>query len=216
MNDQDMHHAGEREEGRRALKKAATRQALQQAAARMFAEHGYQETTVRDIASAAGVTERTFFRYFPSKEDLIFAEVLDLVPLMRREIPRRPADEPPLPAVLNGLLAAAAELDAGLAILFVGAPPRSLSSNALRTHVLTDFEDGIAEALALRFTRQATDEPPHRRALRASVLARASVAAVRSALIAYSSDDAPDADNPSAGDFRALLQEAFEVLRGAA
>ncbi|MGA5067799.1 hypothetical protein ACPB9E_29160 [Streptomyces exfoliatus] len=32
----------------------------------------------------------------------------------------------------------------------------------------------------------------------------------------YSSDDAPDADNPSAGDFRALLQEALEVLRGAA
>ncbi|MFI6648897.1 hypothetical protein ACIBI8_14925 [Streptomyces sp. NPDC050529] len=109
-----------------------------------------------------------------------------------------------------------AELDTGLAILFVGAPPRSLSSNALRTHVLTGFEDGIAEALALRFTQQATDEPPHRRALRASVLARAAVAAVRSALIAYSSDDTPDADNPSAGDFRALLQEAFEVLRGAA
>ncbi|MEU2616849.1 TetR family transcriptional regulator [Streptomyces sp. NPDC007157] len=204
------------EEGRRARKKAATRQALQQAAARMFAEHGYQETAVKDIAAAAGVTERTFFRYFPSKEDLIFAEILDLVPLLKREIPLRPSAEPPLSAVLNGLLTAAAELDSGLAILFVGAPPRSLSGNAPRTHVLTSFEDGIADALETRFARQAPDEPPHRRALRASVLARAAVAAVRGALIAYSYDGTGDADHRSVDDFAALLTEAFEVLRGAA
>ena len=60
--------------GRREAHKQATRQALQQAADRLFAEHGYGATTVRDIAEAAGVTERTFFRYFTGKEELIIED----------------------------------------------------------------------------------------------------------------------------------------------
>jgi AcrR family transcriptional regulator len=203
------------EEGRRARKKAATRRALQEAAARMFDERGYQETTVKDIAAAAGVTERTFFRYFPSKEDLIFAEVLDLVPLLQQEILRRPAAEPPLTAVLNSLVTVAGGRDAGLAILFVDAPPRALSTQAPLTHVLTDFEDGIAEALDTRFTHQTPDVLPARRALRASVLARASVAAIRSAMIARAARVATDPSHRFVDDFAAQVEEAFDVLRGA-
>src|SRR6202041_319663 len=67
--------------GRREANKQATRQALQQAADRLFAEHGVTQTTVRDIADAAGVTERTFFRYFGSKEDLIIRDAFDWIPL---------------------------------------------------------------------------------------------------------------------------------------
>ncbi|GAA5025845.1 hypothetical protein BKI49_28085 [Streptomyces sp. Tue6028] len=210
-----MNDWGEREPGLRDRKKAATRRTLLQTAARMFAERGYQETTVKDIASAAGVTERTFFRYFPSKEDLVFAEVLDLVPLLRREIPRRPAGEPPLTAVLNGLVEAAGALDEGLAILFVGTPPRALPTGARRTHVLTDFEDGIADALVVRLAEQHPDEPDDRRARRAAVLARVSVAVIRSALLAHVSEDAAGPERRSVDDFGTLLREAFDAVREA-
>ena len=55
--------------GRREANKRATREALSRAAQTLFTEQGFAATTVRDIADAAGVTERTFFRYFESKED---------------------------------------------------------------------------------------------------------------------------------------------------
>jgi AcrR family transcriptional regulator len=215
---QDMQSTQDAQEmGRRDRKKAATRRDLLRSAARMFAERGYQETTVKDIAAAAGVTERTFFRYFPSKEDLVFAELLDFVPLLKQEIARRPADEPPYTAVLGGLLAAAGRLDGGLGILFVGVPPRAMSTGARRSSVLTEFEDGIAEALGGRLAHRSPDEPARTRALRASVLARASVAAVRAALIAFTTrDDAPAGPPPSVPpveDFAELLREAFAVLR---
>lgn len=113
------------EPGRRAEKKAATREALQRAAARMFEERGFQNTTVKDIAAAAGVTERTFFRYFPSKEDLVYSEVLDLLPPLQAEIRSRPAEESPLTTVLNGLAVAAAQSGSAFAILFVGMPARA-------------------------------------------------------------------------------------------
>jgi AcrR family transcriptional regulator len=79
--------------GRREAHKQATRQALQQAADRLFAEQGYGATTVRDIAEAAGVTERTFFRYFTGKEELIVEEALGWLPVLLDKLRRRPGDE---------------------------------------------------------------------------------------------------------------------------
>ncbi|GHE05126.1 TetR family transcriptional regulator [Streptomyces alanosinicus] len=202
----------EPELGRRDRKKAATRRTLLQTAARMFAERGFQDTTVKDIAAEAGVTERTFFRYFPSKEDLVFAEILDFVPLVAEEIPRRPAGEPPLTAVHHSLLAAAARREGGLAILFVGAPPRALTGQTRRTHVLTQFEDSIGAALAARFAEHEPEEPAGRRALRASVLARAAVGAVRGALLIHVRGAEAPASR-KAEDFAVLLDEAFALLR---
>ncbi len=79
--------------GRREAHKQATRQALQQAADRLFAEQGYGATTVRDIAEAAGVTERTFFRYFTGKEELIIEDALGWLPVLLDRLRARPADE---------------------------------------------------------------------------------------------------------------------------
>lgn len=59
------------EMGLRERKKARTRRQIAEAAARLFAEHGYEQVTVRDIASEAEVAEQTIYNYFQTKEQLV-------------------------------------------------------------------------------------------------------------------------------------------------
>ncbi|MEU9125561.1 helix-turn-helix domain-containing protein [Streptomyces sp. NPDC048506] len=58
--------------GRRERKKAQTRQALADAAMRLFTEHGFDNVGVREVAEAADVSLSTLFKHFPSKEALVF------------------------------------------------------------------------------------------------------------------------------------------------
>ncbi|MBV9206786.1 MAG: TetR family transcriptional regulator [Actinobacteria bacterium] len=86
-----------RPEGLRERKKARTRAAIREHALRLFREQGYQRTTVEQIAEAAEVSPSTFFRYFPTKEDLVLQDDMDT--RMIEALERQPAGLAPLSAV---------------------------------------------------------------------------------------------------------------------
>jgi AcrR family transcriptional regulator len=75
----------------RERKRTRTRLAIQAEAMRLFAEKGYETTTVEDIAYAAAISPRTFFRYFPTKEDVVLWDEYD--PVIEDLVAARPADE---------------------------------------------------------------------------------------------------------------------------
>jgi AcrR family transcriptional regulator len=64
--------------GRRARKKAATRQVIGETAIRLFGDHGIHAVTVDQIAAAADIGKGTIYNYFPTKEDIVLAFMVDL------------------------------------------------------------------------------------------------------------------------------------------
>ncbi len=76
--------------GLRERKKAKTLAAIQSSALRLFREQGYNETTIEQIAAAAEVSPSTFFRYFPTKEDVVLLDLTD--PLVIDAFRAQPAE----------------------------------------------------------------------------------------------------------------------------
>jgi len=85
--------------GRRDRKKAETHEALRWAALRLALEHGYEQLTVEAITEAADVSVRTFFNYFTSKDDALFAPDPDGAEALAAELAARPTSEPPVAAL---------------------------------------------------------------------------------------------------------------------
>ncbi len=83
-------------EGARERKKRRTRLAVRQAAMELFSENGFAATTVDEIANRAGISARTFFNYFASKEQCVAFPHDDLAPSLRMALLARPKDEPPM------------------------------------------------------------------------------------------------------------------------
>jgi AcrR family transcriptional regulator len=76
----------------RQRKKTATRDRIRASALRLFREQGYDATTVEQIAGAAGVSHMTFFRYFPTKEDVVLSDSYD--PMIAAAVAQTPATWP--------------------------------------------------------------------------------------------------------------------------
>jgi AcrR family transcriptional regulator len=142
---------------RRERKKRQTRDALIHAGLRLFELKGYEHTTVREITDAVDVSERTFFRYFGSKEDLALSFIKDRTALFLRALAARPPREEPLTAVRNAFhdsLAETASPDAAeemasyLSVInLIEATPALLAANLRYQH---DFGDEIVSVLARR------------------------------------------------------------------
>jgi AcrR family transcriptional regulator len=197
--------------GKREAHKIATRRAIQTAADALFDANGYANTTVRDIADAAGVTERTFFRYFAGKEALLVKDIETWLPRLGDAIRERPVDEPPLDAV-QGALAVLDPSQSGsrpnLTWLFHDGPPGPKLERST-PGLLLRFEQQVADALADRL--RAHHELDGDDEFRCQVLARCAVAALRSAGIRNWQLRADGhADRP---DEAALVARAFAVLR---
>jgi AcrR family transcriptional regulator len=83
---------------------------LVQAAMQLYGEHGYEQTTVAEIAERAGLTERTFFRHFADKREVLFFGSADLQAVMVEALEQAPREISPLDAVAAALDAAAGML----------------------------------------------------------------------------------------------------------
>ncbi|MFN7148596.1 MAG: TetR/AcrR family transcriptional regulator [Microthrixaceae bacterium] len=97
--------------GRRERKVIETRRSILVAARQLFEADGYAETTVERIAEAADVAPRTFFRYFPTKESLLFADFDAVRREMLARLTQRPTDEDPLDSLAAALQWMAGEIE---------------------------------------------------------------------------------------------------------
>ena len=76
--------------GLRERKKQQTRETIVRVALQLFAERGYENTTLAEIADAADISRRTIFTYFASKEDIVFSDVPALFERLRQTLEQRP------------------------------------------------------------------------------------------------------------------------------
>jgi len=185
----------------RERKKAMTRAAIQKQALRLFMTRGYDRVTVEEIAAAAHVSHMTFFRYFPTKEDVVLSDEYDA--LIAERIRARPASEPDIEkvrrAVLEGLgLVYAANRDALLARTRLILGSAALRAGQWEQQRAT--ERLIAAALAA-FSGPADGEPD----LRARVVAAACLAAMSAAVELW-------AESNGAREMPDLIDQAFAAL----
>lgn len=130
----------------------STRDALRQAALRLFLERGYDAVSVAEVATAAGVSHMTFFRHFPTKESVVVGDLFD--PALAAAVAAQPVAAPPLRRTVRGLVDAMASPEAGdeltspefaARIRLLAATP-SLRSAVWASTAAT--EDAIVHALA--------------------------------------------------------------------
>ena len=85
--------------GLRERKKQQTRENITRSALRLFAERGYDETTLADIAEAADVSPRTIFSYYESKEDILFCQEGAFLQQLSERLEQRPAETTTVDAI---------------------------------------------------------------------------------------------------------------------
>jgi len=195
----------------RERKKARTRQALAEAALRLFAERGFEATTVADIADAADVSPRTFFTYFPAKEDVLFADTQDRIERIRAALAKRAPDE----SSLDALRRAARDILADPTfrpgaqrthMQVIGANP-ALGARALQD--LLAAEQVVAAAIAADLGVDQNDLQPQ-------IAAAAAVNALRGAFMAWFLSGASGDPQPAFDQALDLLEHGLGSLNAGA
>jgi AcrR family transcriptional regulator len=172
--------------GLRERKKARTKASIQEQALRLFREQGYAATTVEQIAAAAEISPSTFFRYFPTKEDVVLQDEYD--PMIVEAFKAQPAELSPIAALRGAVHAGFAQMSAEEVALSRERLELVRSVPEVRARMLDEFARNvqmIAEVVAERVGRR-----PDELAMR--TFAGALVGAVQAALMAWAED--PDAD----------------------
>jgi AcrR family transcriptional regulator len=189
--------------GLRERKKARTREALKDAAMELFTRHGFDGTTVEEIADACEVSPRTFFRYFPTKEDVLFADTEARRERLLAVLADQPSGAPPFAAIHTAMRALALDYRDDRAALvarskIVEGSPQLQAYKAEQQH---GWEAAVVDALERR------PAPVGERATRTELqlLTAVATAAMRVSLDQWIADAAgPDLD--------AVLDRAFARL----
>jgi AcrR family transcriptional regulator len=135
--------------GLRERKKIQTRLALARAAMRLFDERGFAATTIDDIAAAANVSRRTFFRYFSAKEEVFVVDPQGKLDALHVALAHRPPGEPTITALRRGILALAATyFDADLLRAEARVAYREPDVAAAALAYQVRWEDALAQEVA--------------------------------------------------------------------
>jgi AcrR family transcriptional regulator len=144
--------------GLRERKKARTRASIREHALRLFREQGYAATRVEQIAEAAEVSPATFYRYFPTKEDVVLQDDLDVLTLDALEA--QPPGLSPLAAVRAAVVDAQARFTEEERERFRQTTELTMAVPEIRARALDEFArtiDGTAAVLARRSGRDPDD-----------------------------------------------------------
>jgi AcrR family transcriptional regulator len=134
--------------GLRETKKLRTRQEIADSAMRLFAQRGFERVTVADVAAAAGVSEKTVYNYFPTKEDLFFDEVPAREAALVDAIRGRRAGETILDALRRLQAGECARLGSPGFAVFARIIDGSPALQAKELEVMARFSRAIADAIS--------------------------------------------------------------------
>jgi AcrR family transcriptional regulator len=136
--------------GLRERKRQQTRERLTRMAMALFLERGFEATTLDDIAAAADISRRSFFHYFASKEDVVFAWQEESTAALIAAVAARPATESMLTAAENAISAMIRQLEPGEAIAMAQLKRDNPALQARDQVKYEKLERALADALGKR------------------------------------------------------------------
>jgi AcrR family transcriptional regulator len=140
-------------------KQQLVRNAIYEAAIDLFAEKGFDETTVEEVAQAAGVSRRSFFRYFASKDDLLAQNVVHFGSILSATITACPPALTPLETVRETVLNVVRQTVAHPRTRqIIEISQRSASARQAHHSRMMDVEDTVAAAFAGRLRSASKDD----------------------------------------------------------